>query len=99
MNKNVIFKEKILQDLAETGSNIFESLGSKIKMTEKQLKYFTIAHKVNNLGKIYLLLKIYKRLLLFLADRLYRTVAHLQRKFQSFWIVILKVLCKKAGPI
>ena len=65
MNKNVIFKEKILQDLAETGSNIFESLGSKIKMTEKQLKYFTIAHKVNNLGKTYLLLKIYKRLLCF----------------------------------
>ena len=32
-------------------------------MTEKQLKYSTIAHKkATNLGKMYLLLKIHKRL-------------------------------------
>ena len=43
--KNVISKKNILQDLAETSNNIFKSLRCKGKMTEKQLKYFTIAHK------------------------------------------------------
>ena len=61
--KNVIFKEKILQDLAETSNNIFKSLRGKGKITEKQLKYFTIAHKkAMNLGKMYVLPKIHKRL-------------------------------------
>ena len=96
--KNVTFKEKILQDLAETSNNIFKSLRGKGKITEKQLKYFTIAHKkATNLGRMYLLPKIHKRLLH--ADQLYRTVARLQKRFRSFWIVILKTLCKKAGPI
>ena len=61
--KNVIFKEKELQDLAETSNNIFISLRGEGKITEKQLKYFTIAHKkATNLTKIYLLPKIHKRL-------------------------------------
>ena len=51
--KNVTFKEKILQDLAETSNNIFKTLRGKGKITEKQLKYFTIAHKkATNLGKM-----------------------------------------------
>ena len=96
----MIFKEKILQDLVGTSNNIFKSLRGKGKMTEKQLKYFTIAHKkATNLGKICLLPKIHKNFLMFQANQLYRTVACLQKRFQSFWIVILKVLCKKAGPI
>ena len=33
--KNVIFKEKILQDLAEASNNIFKSVRGKGKMTEK----------------------------------------------------------------
>ena len=63
--KNVIFKEKILQDLAETSTNIFKSLRGKGKMT--------FAHKkATNLGKMYLLPKIHKILfLMFLADQLY----------------------------
>ena len=62
--KNVTFKEKFLQDLAETSNNIFKSLRGKGKITEKQLKYFTIADKkAANLGKMYLLPKIHKRLL------------------------------------
>ena len=60
--KSVIFKEKILQDLAETNNNIFKSLRGKDKITERQLKYFTIAHKkAMNLGKTYLLPKIHKK--------------------------------------
>ena len=59
----MIFKEKILQDLVGISNNIFKILRGKGKMTEKQLKYFTIAHKkATNLGKMCLLPKIHKRL-------------------------------------
>ena len=88
-----------MQDLAEASKTIFKSLRGKGKMTEKQLKYFTIVHKkTNNLGKMYLLPKITttEDFLMFLADQLYRTVTHLPERFRSFGIVILKVLCKKA---
>ena len=58
-----MFKEEILQDLAETSNNIFQSLRGKGKFTDKQQKYFDIAHKkATNLGKMYLLPKIHKRL-------------------------------------
>ena len=59
----MIFKEKILLDLAKTSNNIFKSLRDIRKITERQLKYFTIARKKEkNLGKMYLLSKIHKRL-------------------------------------
>ena len=52
----LFLKKKILQDLAETSRG-------KGKMTEKQLNYFTIAHKkASDLGEMYLLPKIHKRL-------------------------------------
>ena len=57
------FKDKILQDLAEKSNGIFKCLKQKRKITEKQLKYFTIKHKkATNLGRMYLLPKIHKRL-------------------------------------
>ena len=61
--KDVDFKEKMLQDLAETSNKLFRNLKSKGGITEKQLKYFTIDFKkATNLGKLYLLPKIHKRL-------------------------------------
>ena len=61
--KIVKFKDKIPQDLAEKSNGIFKGLKQKCKITEKQLKYFTIRHKkATNLGKMYLLPKIHKRL-------------------------------------
>ena len=97
LNNKSVFKEKILQDLAEKSNNIFKSLRGKDKITEKQLKYFTIAHKkATNLGKMYLLPSDF---LMLPRGQLYRTVARLQKRFWSFWIVILNVLCKKGGPI
>ena len=50
--------------IAEEKSNgIFKGLKQKGKITEKQLKYFTTAYKkATNLGKMYLLPKIHKRL-------------------------------------
>ena len=61
--KSMKFDDKIPQDPAEKGNGIFKGLKQKGKITEKQLKYFTIEHKkANNLGKMYLLPKIHKRL-------------------------------------
>ena len=82
--KKIIFKEKILQDLAETSNNIFKSLRGTYKLTEKQLKYFTFAHKKHpNLGKVYYL-KFKNDFLMFLTDQLYRTVTCLQKRYRSF---------------
>ena len=53
IDKNVVFKEKTLQDLAETSNNIFESLRDKFKMTKRRLLI---------LRKMYLLPKIHKKL-------------------------------------
>ena len=61
--KDVNFRGKKLQDLAETSNKLFRNLKSKGGITEKQLKYFTIDFKkATNLGKLYLLPKIHKRL-------------------------------------
>ena len=40
--KDVNFREKMLQDVAETSNKLFRNLKSKGGITEKQLKYFTI---------------------------------------------------------
>ena len=57
------FKDKIIQDLAEKNNGIFKGLKQKGKITEQQLKYFTIEHeKAISFGKMYLFPKIHKRL-------------------------------------
>ena len=73
VHKVLIFKEKILQDLAETSNNIF-----------KRCIYY---------------LKFTKDLLMLPTDQLYRTLTRLRKRIRSFWIFILKALCRKAGPI
>ena len=61
--KTVKFQDKILQDLVEKSNGIFKGLKQKGKITEKQLKYFTVEHKkATNLGEMYLLPKIHKTL-------------------------------------
>ena len=61
--KDIHFKEKMLQDLAETSNKLFRNLKSKGGIAEKQMKYFTIDFKkATNLGKLYLLPRIHKRL-------------------------------------
>ena len=49
--KNMKFKDKILQDLAKKNDSIFKGLKQKGKITEKQLKYFTIKQKSYQFGK------------------------------------------------
>ena len=61
--KDIEFTEKILQDLVQTSYKMFRSLKTKGNIDEKQLKYFTYEYKKTyNLGKLYLLPKIHKRL-------------------------------------
>ena len=70
--KSVKFKDETPQNLAEKNNGIKrkvskclkdKGLKEKGKITEKQLRYFTIEHKkATNFGKMYLLPKIHKRL-------------------------------------
>ena len=61
--KGINFEDKILQQLADNSNKLFKSLKTKGSITEKELKYFTIEFKkATNLGKLYLLPKIHKRL-------------------------------------
>ena len=61
--KDINFKDKILQELADNSNTLFRNLKTKGSITEKELKYFTIEFKkATNLGKLYLLPKIHKHL-------------------------------------
>ena len=61
--EDVFFNEKNLQELVGTSNQLFQNLKSKVKISDKQLKYFTYEYKkVSNLQKLYLLPKIHKRL-------------------------------------
>ena len=63
VSKDVNFKEKILQDLAEPSNNLFRNIRINREITEKELKYFTINFKkTTNFGRLYLLPEIHKRL-------------------------------------
>ena len=61
--KNVKFNENILTDLVAKSNKIFKRLCSHKLISEKELKYFTYNFKkATNLGKLYFLPKIHKRL-------------------------------------
>ena len=61
--KDINLKDKILQELADNSNKLLRNLKTKRSITEKELKYFTIEFKkATNLGKLYLLPKIHKRL-------------------------------------
>ena len=62
--KDINFKETILSDLVDKSNRTFKSLYTRKFITQKELKYFSHDFKkTTNLGKLYLLPKIYKRLL------------------------------------
>ena len=61
--KDVCFNEKLLRKLKGTSNKLFQNLKAKGIISDKQLKYFRYQYKkVTNLGKLYLLPKIHKRL-------------------------------------
>ena len=61
--KDISFNENLPTDLVESSNQIFRSLKRKGSITDKQLKYFLYHYKnATNLGKLYLLPKIHKRL-------------------------------------
>ena len=66
--ESVEFKEKLLIDLVESSNNMFLNLRRKCLISQKELKYFTyefkksIPRNYDHPGKVYLRLKIHKRL-------------------------------------
>ena len=63
MYKKVNVKDHILPELLDKCNHFFKRLKAKGCITNKSLKYFTCQYKeAYNLGKLYLLPKIHKRL-------------------------------------
>ena len=63
VHQEVQFKKQMLYNLVDTSTNFFRGLKTKGFIAEKELKCFTYEYKkVCNLGKMYLLPKIHKRL-------------------------------------
>ena len=61
--KKVNFKDQNLSELVDKSNHFFKGLKTKGCITDKNLKYFTYQYKkACNLGKLYLLPKIHKRL-------------------------------------
>ena len=61
--KKVNFKDQNLSELVDKSNHFFRGLKTKGCITDKNLKYFTYQYKkACNLGKLYLLPKIHKRL-------------------------------------
>ena len=61
--KSVDFKENLLTGLVESSNNMFLSLKRKGLISQKELKCFTYEfNKSTNLGKLYIVPKIHKRL-------------------------------------
>ena len=61
--KDVNFEKTMLSDLVDKSNKFFKSFHSRMCITEKELKYFSYQFKKTaNLGKLYLLPKIHKRL-------------------------------------
>ena len=53
----------LMQDLMETCNKIFRNLKKGVFITDEELKYFSFDHKrACNLGKLYFLPKMHKRL-------------------------------------
>ena len=61
--RNINFNEKLIEDLTQYSNKIFKDLRRGEYLTEKQLDCYSYKYKKTcNLGKLYLLPKIHKRL-------------------------------------
>ena len=57
------FNEKLIEDLTECSNKMFKYVRTGGHLSEKQLNYYSFKYKkACNLGKLYLLRKIHKRL-------------------------------------
>ena len=94
--KNISDSKDLIPKLTEKSNKIFESLKRRGFINEKQLKYFCFDFKkACNLGKLYLLPKIHKRMLS-VPGRLVISSSpigvHLLKRFLNFWTVIFNAL-------
>ena len=87
--KDVNFKETMLSDLVDKSNKFFKGFHNCKCITEKELKYFSYQFKkTTNLGKLYLLPKIHKRLSNVPGRPVIPTVVLLQKKRQNSLIFI-----------
>ena len=81
--------EDLIPKLTEMSNMLLESSKRRGYISEKQLKYFRFDFKkACNLGKLYLLLKIDKRMFNIPVCLLSPIVVHLLKTFLNLWTVI-----------
>ena len=95
--KDIGFKEKSLYKLPETSNSLFRNPKKKSCIIEKELKYFSIEFtKVTNLGKIYLLPKIHKRLFDVPGRPVISNCGNLTEKVSEFLDHVLKPVMQQS---
>ena len=85
---------KLIKDLTETSNKIFRNLKKRGFITNKELKYFSFDHKRACTSTSFL--KFIKDFNVPGRPKISRCETPSQKA--SFWMVILKLLYKKAGP-
>ena len=94
--QEVQFKKQMLYSLVDASNKFFRGLKPNRFIAEvKELKYFTYEYnKICNLGKMYLLPKIHKRLSDVTGRPVISNCGMPTKKNQNFEIIILNKLCK-----
>ena len=83
--KKVKLKDQNQSELVDKSNHFFRGLKTKGCITDKNLKYFPYQYKkACNLGKLYLLSKIHKRLSEVPGRPAISNCGHLQKKSPSF---------------
>ena len=92
--QDVKFGEDDLVKLVEKSNQMFKQFLSKQNIVSSEFKHFSCNYKkLTNLGKMYLLPKIHKRLESVPGRPVISNCGTPTKKFLNFWIIILNLLC------
>ena len=92
--KEINFNKNIFSQLVHSSNKYFKKLNSSGYISYKEMKYFTYEYKkAYNLGKLYLLPKIHKRLF-DMPGRPVISNCRTPTGALSFWIIISNLLCR-----
>ena len=90
------YNKKILSQLVDSSNKYFKKLNSSGYISYKEMKYFTYEYKKpSNLGKLYLLSKIHKRLFKVPGRLVFLIAERLLRRPLSFWTMIERSILHK----
>ena len=88
--------KKILTQLVDSSNKYFKKFVSSGYISYKEMNYFTYEYKrACNLGKLYLLPKIYKRLFNEPGRPAISNCGKPTEKVSVFWTIILNLLCRR----